>query len=461
MAEKFRRQLRQEAQIWKSEGLISEEIYTQLSHRYQFDRLEEAASNRFIAVLVGLGAVLLGLGAITFVAANWQGWPRSLKIALLLFSLITSHSLGFYLWRFPSEQWQHRFGQGLLLLGTLLLGASLGLMSQMFHLDGPIYQLYLIWGLGVTGLAMSLRTPLLGFVSFVLMALAYGSSLDDWLAPGGLPGIAGMLQHAPLITGVVGIGLARWWNSRVIFTLMMVAFIPTVWIQLAAIGVWTVPLVVKVTLGLTLPPAFLWGYDDRAIAFGNFNHRPFQPIARRLALLLIALQLYLFSFHAWWNGWATWDRIDDTLGGWRLSLDILALVGLTLWQWFQFSQSRRSGDRWRLDNSSLLVLNLLAITCALFLWHSLIYPLPIFAPLIINIQIFLLAITFIRRGLKWGTRLGFWSGLVLLTGQIISRMLEYDTGLLLKSIVFILCGLGVMAAGFWFEKQHQQSSGVG
>ncbi|MDB9516699.1 DUF2157 domain-containing protein [Roseofilum reptotaenium CS-1145] len=454
MAEKFRRQLRQEAEIWKSEGLISDEIYTQLSDRYQFDRLEVAASNRFIAVLVGLGAVLLGLGAITFVAANWQGWPRSLKIGILLSSLILTHSIGFYLWRFPSDRWQHRFGQGLLLLGTLLLGANLGLMSQMFHLDGPIYQLYLIWGLGVTGLAISLRMPLLGFVSLVLLALAYGSSLDDWLSIGRLPGIAGILQHAPFITGVVGIILARWWNSRVIFTLMMIAFIPTVWIQLAAIGVWTVPAVVKLTLGLTLPPAFLWSYNDRTIAFGNFDHQLFQPLARRLALLLIALQLYLFSFHGWWNGWGGWGNIDDTLGGWELSLDIFALVGLTVWQWFQLAKSRRSPDRWRFDSSSLLVINLLTITSALFLWHSLIYPLPIFAPLIINIEIFLLAVNWIRVGLKQGTRLRFWSGLILLTGQIISRMLEYETGLLLKSIVFILCGLGVMAAGFWFEKKN-------
>ncbi|MBP0015087.1 MAG: DUF2157 domain-containing protein [Roseofilum sp. SBFL] len=454
MAEKFRRQLRQEAEIWKSEGLISDQIYTQLSDRYQFDRLEAAASNRFIAVLVGLGAVLLGLGAIAFVAANWQGWPRSLKIGILLSSLILTHGIGFYLWRFTSDRWQHRFGQGLLLLGTLLLGANLGLMSQMFHLDGPIYQLYLIWGLGVTSLAISLRMTLLGFVSLVLMALAYGSSLDDWLSIGRLPGIARILQHAPLITGVVGIILARWWNSRVIFALMMIAFIPTVWIQLAAIGVWSVPTVVKLTLGLTLPPAFLWGYNDRAIEVAKGDRQLFQPLARRLALLLIALQLYLFSFHGWWNSWGGWGNIDDTLGGWELSLDIFALVGLTVWQWFQLAKSRRSGDLRRFDSSSFLVINLLTITSALFLWHSLIYPLPIFAPLIINIEIFLLAVNLIRIGLKQGTRLRFWSGLILLTSQIISRMLEYETGLLLKSIVFILCGLGVMAAGFWFEKKN-------
>jgi hypothetical protein len=31
-------------------------------------------------------------------------------------------------------------------------------------------------------------------------------------------------------------------------------------------------------------------------------------------------------------------------------------------------------------------------------------------------------------------------------------MLEYEEGLLLKSFVFLLSGLGVIAAGLWFER---------
>lgn len=57
-----------------------------------------------------------------------------------------------------------------------------------------------------------------------------------------------------------------------------------------------------------------------------------------------------------------------------------------------------------------------------------------------------------RDGLADGQRRIFWSGLALVTLQILSRLLEYETALLLKSVVFLLCGVGVMVIGLWFER---------
>jgi uncharacterized membrane protein len=88
LSDKFRRQLRQEAEQWRTEGLIDDSVYEQLSDRYQFNDLEAAARNRFVLILLGLGSVLLGLGIITFVAANWQAWSRELKVTLLLSGFI-------------------------------------------------------------------------------------------------------------------------------------------------------------------------------------------------------------------------------------------------------------------------------------------------------------------------------------------------------------------------------------
>ena len=34
---------------------------------------------------------------------------------------------------------------------------------------------------------------------------------------------------------------------------------------------------------------------------------------------------------------------------------------------------------------------------------------------------------------------------------LVSRMFEYNTGLTLKALVLSLCGLGIIAAGLWFE----------
>jgi uncharacterized membrane protein len=74
------------------------------------------------------------------------------------------------------------------------------------------------------------------------------------------------------------------------------------------------------------------------------------------------------------------------------------------------------------------------------------------AVLIFNLLLFLLAVGLIREGLAQSQRRFFWGGMVLLTLQIFSRMLEYNTDLLFKSLVLFLCGLGVIAAGLRFER---------
>jgi uncharacterized membrane protein len=74
------------------------------------------------------------------------------------------------------------------------------------------------------------------------------------------------------------------------------------------------------------------------------------------------------------------------------------------------------------------------------------------ATLLFNLLLFLLGVGLVREGVTQGQRRLFWGGMVLLTLQIFTRMLEYNTDLLFKSLVLFLCGLGVIAAGLWFER---------
>ncbi|MGL5195133.1 MAG: hypothetical protein ACRC8Y_16260, partial [Chroococcales cyanobacterium] len=73
--------------------------------------------------------------------------------------------------------------------------------------------------------------------------------------------------------------------------------------------------------------------------------------------------------------------------------------------------------------------------------------LPLLGPLMFNILLFLLAYGLMRRGLTQGDRRIFWWGTLLVTLQILTRVLEYETGLVLKSIVFVLCGMATIAIG--------------
>ncbi|MEK8023311.1 MAG: hypothetical protein AAB229_05820, partial [Candidatus Hydrogenedentota bacterium] len=60
----------------------------------------------------------------------------------------------------------------------------------------------------------------------------------------------------------------------------------------------------------------------------------------------------------------------------------------------------------------------------------------------------------LKTGLDSGSRGRFWFGLFLIVLVIAARFFEYDTGLQLKSAVFILLGIFVMAGGYAFERRR-------
>jgi hypothetical protein len=69
-----------------------------------------------------------------------------------------------------------------------------------------------------------------------------------------------------------------------------------------------------------------------------------------------------------------------------------------------------------------------------------------------------LALVGIAGGLLWDAvaasqRREFWLGLGLLSLVLVSRFLEWDTHLMVKSAVFVLCGVGVIVGGSRFEKR--------
>jgi uncharacterized membrane protein len=56
---KFRWNLRQEANHWRSEGLIDSDFHAKLADHYQFDNLDAEASSKFISVIISLGAKVI------------------------------------------------------------------------------------------------------------------------------------------------------------------------------------------------------------------------------------------------------------------------------------------------------------------------------------------------------------------------------------------------------------------
>lgn len=423
-SEKFRRQLRQEAQHWRANGDISESQFQKLSDRYQFDQVDHAG--RFTLVLLGLGLSFIGIGVVTFIVANWNGISHLGRSVLLLGLFFGLNGGGLALWKRSKYQ---RFGEILLLFGAVALGANLAQYVTGFAL-------FLGWGIGCLAIAYGLRLKGLGILAIALIGIGYWTSWSQiYFSPTCIEMIG---LQMPIVSAILFLPLAYWCRSRAIFLLSAIAIHSALLSSLAAIV--TKASLLPALLSI-LPAALLWSYDDSLWSSG----KSFQPIARQLAVLFLGGLFFWFSFHWVWNGSLTWyTRIPE----WRSLPSVVLFAGIAIGQWL-----------YMLRNVRLMNFNTIGIgfsigfSTIVNFWHLRIQPLPIFAPILFNVLLIGLALGSVRTSLSNGKRRAFWFGILLLGLQIVSRLLEYDTTVLMKSFVCVVCGVSAIVAGLWFESR--------
>ena len=462
-SEKFRQQLKKEAEQWQTEGLIDTSVFQQLAQRYQFHSLEIDSQNRFTLVLFALGGILLGWGAITLVAANWQGWSRLVRVGLLLSLFITVNVLGFWGWSASQRKWQS-LGKALLLLGALILGANLGLMSQMFHQSGEVYELYLIWGGGVLAMAYSLEFTWLAIFAIGLVGIGYWLGLPRLFSSTETVDYSQLIQYVPLVATGLYLPLAYLCRSKWVWLWGVVAVVSsfemTLWRELSfTTSDWVTG--GGVALAIAIPPLLLWGpplYPPQWGRQGRDLKTQFQSVNRRLCVLFLASVCYWFSFHQVWVNFSLnrdiASQITTSGAGW---VQALIFTSLTVYSWWRLGKDAHV--YWQLDVTStgIAIVSLLMGLVASVSAGGFTFPENAWLPTVVyNIILFSIAIALIRKSLNQGIRLKFWVGLILLSLQIFSRMIEYQSLLIFKSIILFLCGLVIVFAGLWFERYLHQ-----
>ena len=455
-SQKFKQELKQEAEQWRIEGLIDRHIYEVLAQRYQFASLTTNSNNRFTAIIITFGCILLGLAVITFVAANWQVWSKPIKVAILVSSFLITNIAGFYLWQRATVNWQSRLGQGLLLIGSLILGANIGLMSQMFHQTGAVYQLYLVWGFGVLLMAYGLGLTSLGIIAIILISLGYFSSFGFFLQRD----IHLITLMMPIIASCCLIPLAYRCRSAWLFLLSAVVTITSFNIScLYDIDLIPVPLRgFLFAIAFTIPLAFFWSYRDRLKLLIFSVPVSFSSLSRKIAVFDLSLLLYIASFHWWWDNAPRNNAF--LLDNWYYDPLFLIIAFFSIvsgYWWWKLGIGQNRNTVWRLDKYSIYMAISLAIGSVLMGIHFNNEPIGYVGTLIFNLLLFFLGIILISQALKTENRLGYWHGIIILSLQVLSRMFEYNTGLIMKAFVLFICGVGVIAAGIWFEKHLAHS----
>jgi uncharacterized membrane protein len=175
----FARKLRKEMEAWEREGLVSPILRDRILAFYRMKARGEGegGSGKLITTLSVLGSVLAGVGVILFVAANWSAIPVWGKLAVIVVPMLASYGAGFVL-RYERRDFP-KVGAAFILPGSLLFGAGIFLIAQIYHLSVHFANGPLVWGLGVLPLAYLLRFPTLLSLSLAVLLAWLGMEVHS------------------------------------------------------------------------------------------------------------------------------------------------------------------------------------------------------------------------------------------------------------------------------------------
>ena len=231
----YRQRLEADLGKWEADGVIAPATGAAIRMA-----LPPLAPGINIPVVVGIvGGLLIAAAFLAFVAAHWIELARLARVAILFSGTIVAFGIG---------GWSARGDRPLIAdvcagIGSIIFGAGIALVGQMYHLGGDFAGGMLLWAIGA--LAAAVLTGSRGALAVALVAGCLWSCSH-------ILEVREVPQVSFLAVWLIGAGLALAWNSRVAAHLVAVASLPW-WITAA--------------LQFNVEPAFIVA-DGAALLFG-------------------------------------------------------------------------------------------------------------------------------------------------------------------------------------------------
>lgn len=179
-----------------AEGWTTEQVYLELLkqghtveviQRAFHDAGRETRSadlqQRVVRIVLIIGAVLVGAGVFSFIAANWSAMPDWLRIGLIVTGIVVFAVSGWVVKEFTSLKLT---GAALIFVGSAIYGAGIYLVAQIYNIQGNWPDGFMLWMIGVLAMAAATRTTSLyvgGLILGIISAIGYPIGL---LGDGGL-----------------------------------------------------------------------------------------------------------------------------------------------------------------------------------------------------------------------------------------------------------------------------------
>ena len=169
--------LESDVKKWVEEGIIDNDAAAAISSRYPSE--PDTRRSRAGGMIALLGALLIGAGAIAFIASNWSAISPLAKLAFLIGLLISVATVGYRL-RFGKSTLKGT-GSALLFLTTPLYGACIFLTASSFQMPVDTPELLFLWAAGVLPVAIITESRAQWLVSLLVLIVAIGWTTSLWM----------------------------------------------------------------------------------------------------------------------------------------------------------------------------------------------------------------------------------------------------------------------------------------
>lgn len=409
--------------------VISEETAQGIREFYKLKN--DGKQSRLFTIFGVLGAILVGMGVVLIIAHNWDEFSRGVKTIFAFIPLILAQALVIY------SKWKKTNSSAWLEGSSILLffgvGASISLISQVYHISGNLGDYLLTWTL--------LALPIIYLMPSGIVAVFY------------LIGITYMGAEVAYFNTNDYEGFNAYW-------LMLAALFPFYyWLQqkrresnfLNSLN-WLIPISVILCLGMFAERNEEWMLLAYMSLFGilynlgsiakwfeedlNMNGFKF------LGSLGMVVTLLMASFRAFWKEIRWHDHAVASMEFYIFLL--LAFLAIALATWNAYKSKKLYPKQW-----------VFLIFIPLFFW-GLKSGLVV---IVINILILGIAIQTIREGAN-KELLGLLNyGLLIIATLLACRFFDTNLSFIVRGLLFISLGLMFFLANYWMLKRRKNETG--
>ena len=411
---------------WVNDNIISHEQAQALQTRYPVK--DTVSLGRLL--ITGIGAIMIGLGIILLFAYNWSEMGKYLKLTVIFSAFIGAHTLAFLTIKSNTI-----LSESLFALGTMLMGAAIFLVGQIYHLDSHYPDAFLLWSIGALALAWALPSLTQAFMTITLILSWHMLEVFNFQ----------FANYSAFLIIVAGIFPLIWrLHSPLLGRFASASLFITLGLSIGSINEETVPIT------LLMISVTLICLDQIVQVRGNNSQSIIAREIAKPAQLILIIMLFLFSFGELFREIVYFD------------LEPL-IPAIFFWTTLVLSQL---GFAWLLIKRQLSAMVIMAeLTALLILFPNLlshyletktiasISMLSVFA---FNLILLATSIWMMIDGAKHAHRQQMVRGSLIFAIFAMSRYTDLFDSLIARAIVFLIVGIALFSVGHIYQRNKKE-----